>query len=152
MMCCTWGCSRTSFESLRFDIEMMMFWNTLVWFEHYRSSSWMTLHMKTMRHLKVCTRLWFPKVIPSTSLCVCVCSQFGFVNTNVKMAGFRITAEMFVLGNYIYITVKDRKRALTHIARSFATVTTQITLWHCQFTTQWRPSVLRYVSSICYSD
>jgi hypothetical protein len=52
------------------------------------------------------------------------------------MAGFRITAEIFVLGNYIYITVKDRNRALTHIARSFATVTTQIALWHRQFSTQ----------------
>jgi hypothetical protein len=52
------------------------------------------------------------------------------------MAGFRITAEMFVLGNYIYVTVKDRNPALTHIARSFATLTTQITLWHRQFTTQ----------------
>ena len=69
-------------------------------------------------------------------VCVCVCSQFGFVNNNVKMADFRITAEMFVLGNYIYITVKDRNRALTNIARSFATVTTQIALWHCQLTTQ----------------
>jgi len=64
------GISELHLNPLRFDIEMVMFWNMLVWFEHYRSSSWMTLHMKTMRHLKVCTRLWFPKVISSTSVCV----------------------------------------------------------------------------------